>query len=348
MKILLLNDEFYTTGASIAMLRLAERLVQRHEVLLMPRRDGPGEIRNRFEALGIPIVQNVSSVDVVVANTLMAGIHVAEAGAKVPVVWWIHEAEVGRDLILRFPELAPGFRQAAHIVFQTAYQQLVYQSFLYDSPAMQHVLPFWNDAIYRQEDLQPKPKAKKRIVCIGTIEPRKRMEDALFAVEAMAPALREQVECVFIGKYLQLGDEARRLADAMPARYQFLGELPNEEVLRYLASADAYVLASYSESQPLTIWEAFELEVPVCLSDLATYGHIGLHHGKNVMMHPVGETALLSANLQTLLTSEDLRRRITHAAKSLLLQTLSKDWADEFESIIARAHTGGEIRKLGY
>jgi len=88
--------------------------------------------------------------------------------------------------------------------------------------------------------------------------------------------------------------------------------------------------------------------VPVCLSDLATYGHIGLHHGKNVMMHPVGETALLSANLQTLLTSEDLRHRITHAAKGLLLQTLSKDWADEFESIIARAHTGGEIRKLGY
>ncbi|ADJ65891.1 glycosyltransferase family 4 protein [Herbaspirillum seropedicae] len=348
MKILLLNDEFYTTGASIAMLRLAERLVQQHEVMVMPRRDGEGEIRKQFEALGIPIVHNVTTVDVVVANTLMAGLHVAEAGPKVPVVWWIHEAEVGRDLILRFPALAPAFQHASQIVFQTSYQQKVYQSFLFDSPASCHVLPFWNDAIYRQEDLGPKPKRGKRIVCIGTIEPRKRMEDTVLAVEAMPPALREEVECVFIGKYLELPEQARRIADAAPQRYRFLGEQANDEVLRYLASADTYVLASYSESQPLSIWEAFELEVPVCLSDLETYGHIGLQHGRNALMHPVGQTAVLSANLQQLLTRPTLARELARAGKSLLLKNLTRDWADEFERIIARAAMGAELRKLGY
>src|SRR5450830_1935003 len=101
MKILLLNDEFYTTGASTAMLRLAERLVQNHEVFVMPRIDGEGEMKKHFEALGVPIVKNIQEVDLVVANTLMAGAHVAEAIRKCPVVWWIHEAEVGRDMILR-------------------------------------------------------------------------------------------------------------------------------------------------------------------------------------------------------------------------------------------------------
>jgi glycosyltransferase involved in cell wall biosynthesis len=348
MKILLLNDEFYTTGASTAMLRLAERLVQNHEVYVMPRIDGEGEIRKKFEALGIPIVKNIGSVDLVVGNTLMAGAHVAEAGPKVPVVWWIHEAEVGRDLILRFPQLAPGFKHASQIVFQTEYQRIVYGSFLFDSPAVSHVLPFWNDAIYRQQDLQPKPKDKQRIVCIGTIEPRKRMEDTIMAVNAMDADLRNNIECVFIGKYLQLSDGARKLAEAMPERYRFLGELPNEETLRYLASADAYVLASYSESQPLTIWEAFELEVPVCLSDLETYRHIGLRHAHNAMMHPVGNIEMLSSNLRMLLTSDDVRRSVTRGGKSLLLKNLTSDWADEFERIIHRAKTQAEIKKLGY
>jgi len=348
MKILLLNDEFYTTGASTAMLRLAERLVHNHEVFVMPRIDGQGEIRKKFEELGIPIVHNSAAVDLVVANTLMAGAHVAEAGPKCPVLWWIHEAEVGRDLILRFPQLAPGFKHAAHIVFQTEYQRKVYGSFLFDSAATVHVMPFWNDAIYKYENLQAAPKNKKRIVCIGTIEPRKRMEDTIMAVEAMAPALREQIEVIFIGKYLQLSESAKKMVDAYPERYRFLGELANEDTLSYLASADAFVLASFSESQPLTIWEAFELEVPVCLSDLETYAYIGLRHARNVMMHPIGNVEMLSTNLQLLLTSENLRRDITKAGKSLLLKNLTNDWTERFERLVYRAQAEAEIKKLGY
>lgn len=348
MKILLLNDEFYTTGASTAMLRLAERLVANHDVYVMPRIDGHGDIRTKFEALGIPIVNNIDTADLVVANTLMAGGHVADVGPKVPTVWWIHEAEVGRDMILRYPQLAEGFKHAAHIVFQTEYQPKVYGSFLFDSPAMTHVLPFWNNAIYQQENLQPKPKNKKRIVCIGTIEPRKRVADVVLAVNALDPALRDNVECLFIGKYLQLEDAARRIAEADPQRYKFLGELPNEEALRYLASADAYVLASSSESQPLTIWEAFELEVPVCLSDLETYRHIGLCHGVNALMHPVGNVDLLSSNLHVLMTNEKVLSSLARAGKGLLLGYLSRDWADEFERIIYRSQAQAQVKQLGY
>ena len=348
MKILLLNDEFYTTGASTAMLRLAERLVQQHEVIVMPRIDGQGEIRKKFEELGIPIVHNIDTVDLIVANTLMAGAHVAEAGPKCPVIWWIHEAEVGRDLILRFPQLAPGFKHASHIVFQTEYQRKVYGSFLFDSPATVHVMPFWNNAIYQYDNLSSAPKQKRRIVCIGTIEPRKRMEDTIMAVDAMPAALRNEIEVVFIGKYLQLSEPARKLVEAFPERYRMLGELANEQTLSYLASADAFVLASYSESQPLTIWEAFELEVPVCLSDLETYAHIGLRHARNVMMHPVGNTEMLSTNLQLLLTSDNLRNAVTKAGKSLLLRNLPNDWTDAFDRLVYRVAAEAEIKRLGY
>lgn len=348
MKILLLNDEFYTTGASIAMLRLAERLKQNHEVYVMPRIDGEGEIRKKFEALGIPIVKETGAVDLIVANTLMAGAYVAEAALRFPVIWWIHEAEIGRDMLLHFPQFAPGFKLASHIVFQTGYQKIVYGSFLFDSLATVHVLPFWNDAIYQYQNLQVMPKKKQRIVCIGTIEPRKRMVDTIMAVDFLEADLRHQIECVFVGKYLQLSAGAQKLVTAFPERYRFLGELPNAETLSYLASADVFVLASNSESQPLTIWEAFELEVPVCLSDLETYRHMGLQHAHNVMMHPVGNIEMLAMHLKMLLTSDSLRKSVTKAGKSLLLKKLSNNWTDEFEHIICRAYTESKIKKLGY
>jgi glycosyltransferase involved in cell wall biosynthesis len=348
MKILLLNDEFYTTGASTAVLRLAERLVVDHEVMVMPRIDGQGDIREKLEALNIPIVPNAQGVDVVIANTLMAGELVAQAALRCPVIWWIHEAEVGRNMLLRYPQLAAGFDKATHIVFQTEYQKMVYGSMLFDSQAQVHVLPFWNDAIYRQTEFHITPTHQKRIVCIGTIEPRKRMEDTVFAVDAMEENLKANIECVFIGKYIQLGPEAKALVDAHPQRYQFLGEQPNHITLSYLASADAFVLASSSESQPLSIWEAFELEVPVCLSALETYRHIGLSHGRHALMHQIGSIDMLSANLRLILTSASLKKTITKAAKGLLLSRLANDWGNEFLRIIGRADTYWKIKQLGY
>jgi glycosyltransferase involved in cell wall biosynthesis len=348
MKILLLNDEFYTTGASIAMLRLAERLVQHHEVSVMSRLKGEGEIKKQFQALGVPIVENVTAVDLLIANTMMSGAHVGEAGLKCPVIWWIHESEIGRDILMLFPQLAAGFKQAMQIVFQTEYQKKVLGSFLFDSPAEVQVLPFWNNAIYKGDPVVPKKKKKKRIVCIGTIEPRKRMEDTIQAVDLFDKQLKEEVECVFIGKYLEMTPGIRTLAQAHPERYLFLGEQSNEATLAYLASADAFVLASFSESQPLTIWEAFELDVPVCLSDLETYRYIGLQHGHNALMHPVGNVEMLSSNLRMLMTSKTMGLALTKAAKGLLLKRLSHDWVDEFERMIGRVATRWEIKQLGF
>jgi glycosyltransferase involved in cell wall biosynthesis len=349
MKILLFNDELYTTGASIAMLRLAERLRVNHEVSVLPRIAGEGEIKRRLEELGIPIVSTVSAsdVDLIIANTIMGGEFVGKFGSIAPIVWWIHESDFGRDLILKWPVLAEGFRHAAAIVFQTTYQKAVYGTFTMDARTETHVLPFWNDAIYTQE-IVPAPKEKLRIVSIGSVERRKRVQDTINAVERLSSDLKNEVECVFIGKYFEVDPAERAIAEANPKRYRFLGEQPNEVALSYLASADCFVLASSSESQPLSIWEAFELDVPVCISDLDTYRHIGLKHGVNALTHPVGNADLLAENLRIVLTNRAVRSAMIQGAKGLLLRTLVKDWRVGFENIIQDVATRWEINKLGY
>lgn len=347
MKILLLNDEFYTTGASIALLRLAEHLRQHHEVLVMPRIDGEGDIKTKLRALDIPIVSSISNVDLIIANTIVSGEFVASFGAQCPVIWWIHESDLGRDILLRIPKLAEGFKHAAAVVFQTSYQKMVYSSFTFDASADVHVLPFWNDTVYVQ-DIEPAPKAKLRIVSIGTVEPRKRVQDTINAVELLSSHYDCDVECLFIGKYIRLPQREQEILNAHPERYRLLGEQPNEIALSYLASADCFVLASSSESQPLSIWESFELEVPVCISDLDTYRHIGLKHGVNALMHPVGNIDILAENMRMILNNHSIRSNITKAAKGLLLRTLAKDWRNGFDNIIHEVGLRREISKLGY
>jgi glycosyltransferase involved in cell wall biosynthesis len=277
----------------------------------------------------------------------MAGEFVAKYGANWPVIWWIHESDIGRKFILEAPVLAEGFRQAAAVVFQTNYQKMVYTSFTFDTPAQIHVLPFWNDAVYTLS-IEPAAKEKFRVMSIGTVEPRKRVQDTINAVELLSDHLKRDIECVFIGKYFQLPAREREIATQHPERYRFLGEQPNEIALRYLASADCFVLASASESQPLSIWESFELEVPVCISDLETYRHIGLKHGVNALMHPVGNIDILAENIRITLTNPSIRASLSKAAKSLLLGTLAKDWHSGFDHIIQEVATRKQISNLGY
>lgn len=337
MNILLINDEFYMTGASAALYHLAIHLRNvGHNVSVMPRVNGEGEIRNRYIEAGIPIVSNANQIDVVIANTMAQGETVAKFGNQFPIVWWLHEAEIGRQMILQMPALADGFRKAAHIVFQTTFQKDVYHSFLFDSRTEVSVVPFWSETVYQNRPVPtPSRNGKRRIVAIGTLEPRKRTVDVVAAIESMPE--KNKIECTLVGKNLGLLDPATtKIIEANPGRYQIAGELSAAATLERLASADVFVLPSDSESQPLSLFEAFELGVPACITALDTYRHIGIHHGIHALMHPVGNTALLASNFRTLLNDSNVRDGVVRNAKLLIDQKRRVDWKVSFERVIER------------
>jgi len=220
MKILLFSDEFYTTGASLALLRLAEHLRQEHEVMVMPRVDGDGDIKTKLKALDIPIVSAVENVDLVIANTIMGGDFIGKNGAACPMIWWIHESDFGPQLIVRMPQLAAGFQHAAAVVFQTNYQKTVYTSFMTNSPAEIHVLPFWNNGVY-SHDIEPETKEKLRIVSNGTIEPRKRVQDTITILVTTQWAQREGKEIAIAAADILCQDLRRRLTGERPSDRYF-------------------------------------------------------------------------------------------------------------------------------
>jgi glycosyltransferase involved in cell wall biosynthesis len=99
--------------------------------------------------------------------------------------------------------------------------------------------------------------AKALIVIVGRLIPDKRVRDALGAA-ALVPA----ADVVVIGD----GPEHAELTRAFPA-VRFVGRLPRERALTWIAAADALLSASRREGAPTVVREARALGVPVVAAD---------------------------------------------------------------------------------
>src|SRR5207245_393402 len=131
---------------------------------------------------------------------------------------------------------------------------------------------------------------------------------------------REDVECVFVGTTANIdtiGADGVDKIKSRPDLFLLPGELSRRSTLEYLADADVFCLPSGDESQPIAPLEAAALNVPCALSDLPPYKGIW-RHGVNCLLSPVGDTALLSWNLNILLDDGEIRGQIVDHARALV------------------------------
>lgn len=317
-RLLLVGYEFYRTGASLCLYRLARHLVARGYTLdLIAMTEQPGSLEADYAALGINRLARYEPIAThryagAIVNSLSCGTALPKIGPGVPCLWWIHEAEMGLKMILRKPTLVDGFNHARAIVLQSEHQRAVFGSFLCELDAPVLVIP---NAPADTPHAPVARSARTRIVSIGTIEPRKREEDLIRAVEAMPLEERDRFEVVIVGRHEAPDADALAIAARHPARYRLVGELPHEQALGWLASADVYALPSGSESQAISVLEAMRAGVPVCLSDLSVYRSLGIRHGILALMHPPSDVELLGANLRMLRDSPALRERLSANGK---------------------------------
>ncbi len=320
MRILLLNHEYTTTGASTLLLRLGLHLkAAGHAITVGAINPTPGRISEAYAAAEIPLTTQVapSEHDVCIANTVVAASFVTQIGPILPTIWWLHEAEIGLSILLRDPAQLRAFQLASAVVFQTDFQlDDVYRSFTYGlERGRLHVIPNGVSVEERaSEDSIPAKQGVLRIVSAGTVSPRKRPGDIIEAVARLRGRL--DVELAICGA-MEGGLDARaeRTLSEHGDRIRLTGEIDRPECLAWIASADIFCLASDSESQPVTVLEAGALGRPLVLSDLRCYA--GQHrHGVNCLLFPVGDVELLSHALGALAADPERRRRLGEAASA--------------------------------
>jgi glycosyltransferase involved in cell wall biosynthesis len=335
MRVLMVNHEFTITGSSTAFFRLARHLQsQGHDITIVPVIADDGPMKTRFEAAGFPVTSSVAlaNFDLAIASTICSAGVVLKIGAALPTIWFVNEAEVALNILLKSPALAQAFHLAAAVIYNMPFQHEIFKSFTYNADQSKfHTCSFGVD-INAQTLAREKVPAKTRAfrsVQVGTIEPRKRPGDVIRA----AAASRLDMECIVIGKFFQIDEAAQNLINAEPEKYKLLENLPDEEVLAWVESADMFCLASGSETQSLSAYEAALLARPLLLSDLPCYTDV-FRHGRNCLMVPPGHIELLSLSMQVYAASANLRAQLGAAAQATAKTFSNAKFFAKFDTIM--------------
>jgi glycosyltransferase involved in cell wall biosynthesis len=313
MRFLLVNHEFTMSGAAVNLLKIADHLARSgHECAVFPGRPSSGPIEAEYARRGIPILQKAvfSEFAAAICNTIHAGPVVSMAAPYTRTIWWIREAESGLEYLLTRPTIAAAFRDASIVVVQHEHQRdNVYRSFLYPrDPATVFVVP--NGFRIDRAGLTAAKTRPIRVIAVGSVYGLKRQGDLIRSVEALG---RPDIDCVFVGRRIALGEEEQRIAKAAPDRFRFLGELPLDETLAWLRSSDICCLPSRSESQSNILFEAALTGNALIATDLPSYRGIW-SDGENALLHRVGDVDALTRAIARLADDVPLRRRLAQAA----------------------------------
>ncbi|MGH7211161.1 MAG: glycosyltransferase, partial [Acetobacteraceae bacterium] len=230
---LFIIHELAFNGAVVALYEQARRLLANgHAVrVLTPRLDGPAAAQlNRFEAAGIAVAQSAvwSEHDVVVGCTIFAADALFDLIGRRPVVWWIHEGMAGVRTVLTQPKAAQVLARADRLVFPShAVAERLFGSLL------AHATPNRVEIVAGivgppvPGEAAPKAVGSIRILCVGSIYPRKRQTDLVQAVARLRGAA---LECVLVGDLHTIDEPGASIVQSDPVRYRMTGGLAPEQV----------------------------------------------------------------------------------------------------------------------
>ena len=128
---------------------------------------------------------------------------------------------------------------------------------------------YFSDKKYFGKDFYPLLSNQKVLIYLGRLHPKKGIE---LAIQAFASLLSCHINAKFV--IIGVGDKSytRKLLELVSSLkinndVIFVGQVSEQEKLRFLHSADIYVLPSYGENFGISVVEALASGLPVIVSD---------------------------------------------------------------------------------
>jgi glycosyltransferase involved in cell wall biosynthesis len=337
MRVLFIIHELALNGAVTALLRQARHMIARGDQVTVatPELEGPAAaLLPQFQEAGIDVVRTVpwAQHDITVGCTVFCGAVLHGCIGKTPTAWWIHEGRVGVTMLMSRPAARNVLQNVGRLIFPSAGVVERLWSPLIGNlpPGRVEVIP---PLVPPPPQVEPMPKTPghARVVCVGSIYPRKRQVDLLRAVAMLRGV---PVECVLIGPRVSLEAPGDDIVASDPQRFILPGGQMPDEVHRWYRSADVFSLPSGDESMPISPIEAAQQNVPVVLTDLECYERIW-RHGVNALIHPVGDVDMLAWYLRMLIESPRIRGRLVTAARSVALRFSEQRAGALFDAALA-------------
>lgn len=152
------------------------------------------------------------------------------------------------------------------------------------------------------------------LLFLGRIGDRKGAFDLIKAVAAMPPAQQQQTHLTLAGD--GEGQRARDLISSLnlTASITILDWVNEQQRDELLAQAHVFILPSYNEGLPMALLEAMSWGLPVITTPVGGIPELVIPGTNGLLVNP-GEIEKLSAAMQSLVASEQLRLRIGSAAR---------------------------------
>ncbi|WP_405138624.1 glycosyltransferase family 4 protein [Nocardia sp. NBC_01388] len=177
--------------------------------------------------------------------------------------------------------------------------------------------------------LEGYPRAGGTVLFLGRYdEPRKGMDVLLGALPGLVRR-HPDIEVLIVGR----GDEERlrREAGENASHLRFLGQVSDAEKASAMRSADVYCAPNLGgESFGIVLVEAMAAGTAVVASDLDAFRRV-LRDGTAGMLVPVGDSELLAAALDAVLTDSDRRAELIRTANQVVGEY---DWPVVAEQIL--------------
>jgi glycosyltransferase involved in cell wall biosynthesis len=169
------------------------------------------------------------------------------------------------------------------------------------------------------------------VLTVARLDPEKNVDGLIRAIARLEPG----VELVVAGEGPRSA-ALHRLADAIaPGRVRFLGFVPREELVRWYAAADVFVLASTSEQWGMVLNEAAAAGLPLVATEAAGAAWDLIEDGVNGYRLPVGDEDTLVHTLERLRDDEALREAAGERSATIAAGHTPQAWAAAVQAFVA-------------
>ncbi|HKW90385.1 MAG TPA: glycosyltransferase family 4 protein [Methylomirabilota bacterium] len=161
----------------------------------------------------------------------------------------------------------------------------------------------------------PRPGARRRLLCVGRLSTEKNLSTVIRAAALLER--RMPVQLVIVGDGPQ---RAKLVAEAAAAAVplELLGVVDQRALPPVYASADAFVLASFTEGHPKVLLEAMSVALPCVASDCDGNRSL-IAPGQTGLLFDAHRPEELASLLESVLTQPDLAASLGRAARELVV-----------------------------
>ena len=345
--LLFVSHDLSLSGAPMMLLHAAtESQCQGFFITLMSPEDGP--LREKFEALGIPVIIDplvkrghesfekfARNFDCVIANTIFSApiVHAARR-ANVPVLWWLHETMVGEHYLREDPKLRSALPLADLVFAPSERAAMVYRPFRDRAiECLRNAVP---DLGIQGDVADERLDRPLEFLLLGTIEPRKGQDVLLKALSTLPVELQTAAQFGVVGrvndpefgaKVKSLGADLKNLSIA--------GGVSQPDALARIRQADVLVCPSRDEAMPtVTMLEAMSMGKAIICSLVGGADEF-LVDGENALLVRPESPSALAAAISRLIEDRRLVSELGRKARATYEERFTMErFGAEFRDLI--------------